>query len=97
MLTDYLEEIKIRCGIASQINVYDSEITGLLDDCEHDMLASGVTQSVLESTDHAQQALTAAALYVKAYIGNDRSDSDMYLEMYRNKVFRLTLEDENVE
>lgn len=97
MLTDCLEEIKIRCGIPSQIDVYDSEITGLIDDCEHDMLASGVTQNVIDSTDHKQQLLTAAALYVKAYLGNDRSDSDKYLEMYRNKVFRLTLEEEDVE
>lgn len=33
-------------------------------------------------------------LYVKAYIGNDRTDTEKYLDLYQKKVFRLTLEGE---
>ncbi len=93
MLVEHLDEIKSRCGIVSEIAVYDSEIKGLLDDVEHDLLASGVSQEVIDDTEHTQQIITAAALYVKAYLGNDRTDTAQYLDMYRAKVFRLTLED----
>ena len=38
--------------------------------------------------------VTAATLYVKAYIGDDRTDTEKYLDLYRKKVFRLTMEAE---
>ncbi len=94
MLINYLDDVKARMGIPAEIDVYDAEISGLLEDCEQDLLASGVTDNVLNSDTHTQQCITAATLYVKAYFGSDRSDSDKYLEMYRNKVFRLMLESE---
>jgi hypothetical protein len=98
MLANFLTEIKMRCGIPPQVMVYDAEIAGLLEDCEQDMLSSGVDQLVIESTQHMPQVITAAALYVKANIGNDRSDTSIYMDLYQKKVFRLTLEgEENVE
>ena len=36
-------------------------------------------------------------LYVKAYLGNDRSDTRMYLDLYRKKVFRMTLEGSDLD
>ena len=92
MLKNHLEKIKLRCGIVSEINVYDEEISSLLEDCEQDMLAAGVTSEVMNDEEHLQQLITAATLYVKAHLGNDRTDTAIYMSMYRNKVFRLTLE-----
>ena len=57
------------------------------------MIASGVPQNIAKSADH-QGVLTAVSLYVKAYLGNDRTDTEKYLDLYRKKVFRLTLEGE---
>lgn len=84
--------IKERCGIAEKVSVYDRDITAYIEDCRADMLASGVPEKIAESEDHPG-TLTALALYVKAYLGNDRADTDKYLELYRNKVFRLSLEE----
>ena len=43
------------------------------------------------------RVLTAVTLYVKAYLGNDRSDTRMYLDLYRKKVFRMTLEGSDLD
>lgn len=85
-----LEMIKKRCGIA--VNVYDDDIQSYIDDCKADMIASGVPEGLF--AEENAQIITAVTLYVKAYIGNDREDTDKYLDLYRKKVFRLTLEDE---
>ena len=41
------------------------------------------------------RVVTAATLYVKANLGNDRADTEKYMELYRQKVFRLTLDPED--
>ena len=92
MLEDKLDAVKKRCGIAEGITVYDEEIAAYLDDCEQDLKASGVTEAVLQAEEHRNQILTAVTLYAKAYLGNDRTDTEKYLDLYRKKVFRLTLE-----
>lgn len=86
-----LELIKARCGIARQITVYDSEIRSYIEDCKKDMEASGVPARLIQNQD--ERVITAATCFVKAYLGNDRSDTDKYLELYRQRVFRLTLEE----
>lgn len=88
-----LEQVKVRCGIA--VPVYDGEISGYIEDCLEDMAASGVPRRLLSGKN--SRVLTAVTLYVKAYLGNDCSDTNKYLELYRKKVFRLTLEDDDVE
>lgn len=88
-----LELIKRRCGIAESITVYDEDIMVYIKDCIEDMISSGVPRDIAESKEH-EGALTAITLYVKAYLGNDRTDTEKYLELYRRKVFRLTLEGE---
>lgn len=85
--------IKERCGIPEDIEVYDADIRMYLSDCLEDMKASGVPERLLDKTEANPQAVTAATLYVKAYLGDDRTDTEKYLELYRKKVFRLTLED----
>lgn len=86
-----LEKIKKRCGIAASITVYDDEIEDYIEECKEDMIASGVDKSLIDAEKKA--VITATAFYVKANLGDDRSDTDKYMELYRNKVFRLTLED----
>lgn len=86
--------IKERCGIASTITVYDADIKLYMEDCKQDMISSGVKKDIVES--EMPGVITAITLYVKAYIGDDRSDTEKYLELYRKKVFRLTLEEPEV-
>lgn len=85
-----LNKIKERCGIAPEITVYDSEITDYIEECKEDLIASGAPASVIQQ--ESKGVITAIALYVKANIGDDRSDTEKYMKMYYNKVFRLTLE-----
>ena len=89
-----LEIIKSRCGIPENIDVYDDDINIYIKDCLEDMKASGVPERLLDKP-RKPQVITAVTLYVKAYLGDDRSDTEMYLKLYRQKVFRLTLEDED--
>ena len=90
-----LEQVKKRCGIASGVKVYDDEIESYIEDCKQDMAASGVNSDLINA--HTNGILTAVTLYVKAYLGTDRSDTSRYLDLYRKKVFRLTLEDAPAE
>lgn len=85
-----LNLIKSRCGIAAAVTVYDTDIKAYIEDCEEDMVASGVPPDMIDEEN--AQVVTAVTLYVKAYLGNDRADTEKYLELYRKKVFRLTLE-----
>lgn len=85
-----LGQVKLRCGI--MVPTYDDEIRGYIADCREDMIASGVPPDLAESEEDAR-VLTAVTLYVKAYMGNDRSDTEKYLSLYQRKVFRLTLEE----
>lgn len=87
--------IKKRLGIAENVTVYDDDIRSYLADCEQDMLDSGVPKKTVEYQD--DRVVTAATLYVKANLGNDRTDTEKYMELYRQKVFRLTLEPEEDE
>lgn len=84
--------IKKRLGIAENVTVYDDDIKSYLADCEQDMIDSGVPQKTVEDQD--DRVVTAATLYVKANLGNDRADTEKYMELYRQKVFRLTLDPE---
>lgn len=85
--------IKKRLGIAENVTVYDDDIKSYLADCEQDMLDSGVPQKTVNYQD--DRVVTAATLYVKANLGNDRADTEKYMELYRQKVFRLTLDPED--
>ena len=82
-----LRLIKRRLGIAENVTVYDDDIKSYLADCEQDMLDSGVPKKDNESED--DRVVTAATLYVKANLGNDRSDTEKYMNLYRQKVSGL--------
>lgn len=89
----FFEMIRKRCGITEGINIYDEDIKSYIEDCRQDMKASGVPETLADSEEHAS-VLTAVTFYVKAHIGDDRSDTEKYMDLYRKKVFRLTLEGE---
>lgn len=90
-----LEIIKSRCGIVEAITGYDDEIKGYIADALEDMRNSGVPPDIATEETTDQRVITAVALYVKAYLGSDRSDTDQYIRLYREKVFRLTLEEDS--
>lgn len=85
--------IKKRLGIAENVTVYDGDIRSYLSDCEQDMLDSGVPKKTVDDQD--DRVVTASTLYVKANLGNDRTDTEKYMKLYRQKVFRLTLDEED--
>lgn len=87
-----LEQIKMRCGIPTSVTVYDSEYQSLIDDCMEEMRTAGVPVALLSDTNVNQRVLTCIVLYVKSMRGDDRSDTEKYLDMYHRKVFKLSLE-----
>lgn len=87
-----LEEIKQRCGIPASVTAYDVEYQDLINDCMEEMKTSGVPESLLSSVDVNPRVLTCVCLYVKAYRGDDRTDTEKYLDMFHKKVFKLSLE-----
>lgn len=84
-----IELIKERCGIAAAITVYDNDIKSYIDDCKEDMALAGVDEELIKA--ETPGVITAVTLYVKANLGNDRSDTEKYMELYHKKLFRLTL------
>lgn len=84
-----LELIKKRCGIAAAVTVYDDDIQEYIKDCKEDMILAGVNSELVES--ETPGIVTAITFYVKANIGNDRTDTDKYMELYHKKIFRLSL------
>lgn len=94
-----LDKIKQMCGIAKEVTVYDNELVGYIADALIDMIHSGVPPDIANENTEDPRVLTAVALYVKTYLANDRTDTDKYQRLYREKVFRMTLEgdDEDVE
>lgn len=84
-----IELIKERCGIAAAITVYDDDIQSYIDDCKEDMALAGVDEELIKA--ETPGVITAVTFYVKANLGNDRSDTEKYMELYHKKLFRLTL------
>lgn len=90
-----LDVIKKRIGVHEKITVYDEEIQSLIEDAKLEMKSSGVPETILQEPD--DRVVTTVACYVKGHFGNDRADTDKYMDMFLKKTFRLTLEgDEDV-
>lgn len=87
-----LEQVKQRCGIPASVTAYDDEYTGLIEDAKEEMRTAGVPVALLSDTNVNQRVLTCIVLYVKSMRGDDRSDTEKYLEMFHRKVFKLSLE-----
>ena len=86
-----LDDVKMRIGISQDITDYDSDIVNCIEDARCDMIASGVSENLFVGSQQAR-AVTAIALYCQAFMGDDRSNSDRYMDMYRKRVARLALE-----
>ena len=71
--------------------MYNEDISDYIEDALEDMKTSGVPPDILKKDTDDPRVLTAVTLYVKAYLGNDRSDTRKYQDLYRKKVIRLTL------
>ena len=84
-------------GIHESIGIYDIEILSIMNDAIHDLEFSGVPREIIDK--ETDSILMAIVLYVKANFGNDRSDTNRYMALYRQKAFRLTMEEggEDVE
>lgn len=87
-----LEEIKKRLGIQG-INVYDDELESLIDAALADMKASGVTTDMAEAVEPDGRVLLCVTMFVKANYGDDRTNSNLYTQRYRENVFRLCQEE----
>lgn len=89
-----LDAVKIRCGIPAAITVYDTEFQELIADAIDEMASGGVPEGLI--TDNADtinpRSLTAISLYVKANRGDDRTDTELYMKLFHEKVFKLSLE-----
>ena len=97
-----LDCVRDRIGISEDINDYDEDIGLYIRDALADMRDSGCPPSLLprNEADSAngtdERVLTAVSCYVNAYIWTDRSDTNRYLDLYRKKVFRLSLNEEDI-
>lgn len=87
-----LESVKARCGIPASVTAYDDEYKMLIEDAKEEMKTAGVPASLLSDVSVNPRVLTCIVLYIKAYRGDDRSDTEKYLEMFHRKVFKLSLE-----
>jgi len=93
-----LEIIKSRCYITT--NIYDDEITSLINSCIQDCVRCGIKKSAFEFDDKGNYdnlILNCVTNYVKAYRGNDRSQTDEYLKMYTNIRDEISLHDKYIE
>ena len=70
-------------------------------DAVAEMADSGVPKSMLpddpDTTEHDEQVATAIFYYVAAALGNGTNPNTRYTTMFRQKVFRLALNEEDGE
>ena len=89
-----LEEVKKRCYITS--NLFDKEIESLINACVNDLQDVDIETSKLKNQDVKEiddQLLNCIVNYVKAYRGNDRTDTEQYLKMYESLKNKLSLQE----
>ncbi len=88
---EILNIIKKRCYITTSI--YDDEITSLINSCILDCIEAGVDKKVFskKGDNYDDLILNCITNYVKAYRGNDRSNTNQYMEMYESIRNKLTL------
>jgi hypothetical protein len=89
----WLASVKLRCGYEIDVTAYDDEIRELMESAVMDMLTAGVPEDLFVTDNLDKRILNALALYVQAYIEQDRSDTNRYTALYKRVVFKLSLED----
>lgn len=91
--TTYFSAVKTRIGYETEVTAYDTEIGDLFESAVMDMLTAGVPEDQFVLLNIDKRVLNAIALYVQAYIEQDRSDTNRYMSLYKRVVFKLSLED----
>ncbi len=89
-----LDEIKKRCYITSDL--FDDEIKSLINACIRDLKDVNIDTSNLDDKNIDKidgQLLNCIVNYVKAYRGNDRTDTEQYLKMYESLKNKLSLQE----
>lgn len=89
----WFSSIKLRCGYNIDVTAFDDEIKDLVEAAVMDMLTAGVPEDLFVTENLDKRILNAIALYVQAYIEQDRSDTNRYTTLYKRIVFKLSLED----
>ena len=89
----WIPEIKQRAGYELEVTEYDGEIRDLAEAAVMDMLTAGVPEDQFVTDNIDKRILNALALYVQAFIEQDRSDTNRYQVLYKRIVFKLSLED----
>ena len=98
-IDDNLESIKARAGYMTEVTAFDQEIKTLMSSAVMDMLTAGVPEALFEVTGSGEEVsldariLNAISLYVQAYIEQDRTDTRLYLDLFKRITFKLSLED----
>ena len=81
-----------------EVEIDRTDLEAYIRDAVADMRGSGVPASLLPSdpdtNNYNDEAATCIFCYVAAYFGTDRGLTNRYLTLYRNKVFRLALDEE---
>lgn len=96
-MASLLMTVWARTGISTELTEYAPDIESYLRDALYDMKDSGVPESYIpadidiNAEEVDDRVITAATFYVKAQMETDTSDTEKYLDLYRKKVFRLTL------
>lgn len=90
-ITAWLTSVKQRAGY--DIDAYDSEVRDLMESAVMDMLTAGVPADLFVTENIDKRILNALALYVQAFIEQDRSDTNRYQALYKRMTFKLSLED----
>ena len=90
-----LEKVMYRCGFPESVieagaSQMTEQVSDLIEDALEEMRGSGVPESLLSSED--PRVITTVTMSVQAYRDTDRTDTDKYLDMFRRKTFRLTLD-----
>ena len=89
-----LEKVKKRCYINSK--VFDDEIASLIAACIKDLEGVGIKKNLFSASKNDDQILNCVVNYVKAYRGNDRTDTEKYLEMYNSLKNKLSMQNDYV-
>lgn len=92
-ITAWFDQIKERAGYEAEINAFDREIRDLAESAVMDMLTAGVPADLFATKNVDKRIINAIALYVQAYIEQDRADTNRYTALYKRIVFKLSLED----
>lgn len=93
VICDNFEDVKVRAGYEAEVTAFDGEIMDLMSSGVMDMLTAGVPADMFTDDPIDKRIINTLALYVQAYVEQDRTDTKQYLNLYKRNTFKLSLED----